>query len=76
MWTIILGALFKAVIAPVFGWLLSLHNQKMAQQLGATQVVAATDAQSAKVETAVAQAEAAAPKTQAQDVSAFEAGQV
>lgn len=79
MWAILsacIGPILLAIVTPLFGWLLTVHNQTMAQQLGASQASAAVAAQSAKTEAAVAQAEATAPKTQAQDVAAFDAGSV
>ena len=72
----IIGAVLQAVITPLFGYLLTLHNQQVAEQLGASQAAGAVAVQSAKVEAAIAQAEATAPKTQAEDVAAFDAGSV
>jgi uncharacterized iron-regulated membrane protein len=72
----LIGPIIAACITGLVALLTSWLNSQRDQRLGATQVVAATATQSAKVETAIAQAEATAPKTQAQDVSAFETGQV
>jgi hypothetical protein len=79
MWSILsalIGPILQAIIAPLFGYALTLHNQAQAQQLGASQAAGAEAAQTARTEAAVAQAEASAPKTQGEDVAAFDAGSV
>ena len=63
----IIGAVLQAVIAPLFGYLLTLHNQQVAQQLGQTQQ-AVTD-EAAQVVASANDAQQVAATVQAENAS-------
>jgi hypothetical protein len=71
-----LGGLFGGVWSALAGFVTGILGRQQAETVGAQKVVVAQQAQTIQAETAIAQAEANAPKTQQQAVDAFDKDQV